>query len=190
MSLREVWKRIAAWHKENAPPKRFTLAKAASRRQFDAFERSLGLHLPDDIRESYLLHNGTGWLLYFGEVMPLGAVEAMWRRYGEWQRENGFGLGADWQPRDIKGPIKPIWWSPLRVPLTDNGGGDPVMLDLDPGKGGPRGQIIKFNHEVGPINVLAGSWSEWLTGIANGLEAGKYVYIESEDTVAPPGFYD
>src|SRR4051794_8363440 len=92
MSLREVWDRIAAWHKENAPRKRFTLAKGMSKRRLDAVEKSLGLHLPDDLRESYLLHNGAGWLLYFGEVMPLEAVEAMWRRYDKWQRENGYGL--------------------------------------------------------------------------------------------------
>jgi cell wall assembly regulator SMI1 len=144
------------------------------------------------VRESYLLHDGTAgtWLLYYGEVMPLTGVETMWRRYGDWQQENGYGLGEDWQTRTITGPIKPVWWSPLRVPLTNNGGGDPVMLDLDPGKGGIRGQVIKFSHEVGPTNVLAPSWSEWLGVIADELAAGKYVYLENEDTIAPPGFYD
>jgi hypothetical protein len=32
--------------------------------------------------------------------------------------------------------IKPIWWNQLRLPLTDNGGGDPVTLDMDPAGAG------------------------------------------------------
>jgi cell wall assembly regulator SMI1 len=190
MSVRASWKRITDWHDGNARRGRFPLARGAPPEQVDALERTIGARLPDDVRESYLLHNGTGWLLTYGEVMPVEGVEAMWRRYDQWQRENGYGLGADWQPDQLSGPIKSIWWNRLRIPVTDNGGGDPVMIDLDPAEGGTRGQVIKFSHEVGPVRVLAPSWAEWLRGIADGLEAGKYVYIESEDTVAPPGFYD
>lgn len=168
------------------------MAKGASKRRLDAFERALGLYLPADVRESFLLHNGTAgtWLLYHGEVMPLDGAAAMWRRYGEWQNENGYGLGEDWQTRAIIGPIKPIWWNPLRIPFTDGGGGNPVMIDLDPGKGGTRGQVIKFNHEVGPVDVLGRSWSEWVERIADELEAGKHVYQEEHDTVAPQGCFD
>src|SRR5437763_501607 len=101
MSLRESWKRIADWHKGNTRRGKFRLAKGTSKRRLDDFEKSIGLYLPEDVRESYLLHNGTSWLLYFGEVMPIEGIEAMWLRYGEWQRENDYGLGADWQPQDI-----------------------------------------------------------------------------------------
>jgi cell wall assembly regulator SMI1 len=192
MSLDNNWKRIALWHKRNARRGKFQLARGASMRRLDALEKALGIYLPADVRESYLLHNGTAgtWLLYHGEVMPLGGVEAAWQRYGEWQQDNGYGFGEDWKTGAINGPIKPVWWNPLRIPVTDNGGGDPIMLDLDPGKGGTRGQVIKFNHEVGPVNVLASSWTEWLSVIADDLEAGKYVYLEEAETVAPPGFYD
>jgi cell wall assembly regulator SMI1 len=166
------------------------MAKGASQRRLAAFEKRLGLLLPDDIRESYSLHNGTAGtigLLYFGDVMSLEGIEARWNRYGMWQQDNGYGLGEGWRPDEIKGPIKPIWWSPLRIPVTDTP--DPVMIDLDPGKGGVRGQVIKFSHEIGPTQVLAPSWSEWLKGIADQLEAGQFVYLEAERTVAPPGFY-
>jgi cell wall assembly regulator SMI1 len=174
MSVRESWKRIADWY--DGSPRRglIILSAGASEGQLKALEQAIGNHLPEDLRESYLLHNGTSDLLGFGEVMPLNRVEAMWRMYADWQRENGYGLGPDWEPRDIEGPIKPIWWSPLRIPVTDNGGGDPVMIDLDPGEGGTRGQVIRFSHEVGPEKVMARSWAEWLSGIEDELEAGKY----------------
>lgn len=187
MSIRESWKRIVDWHKRSVPEGKFRLAKAVRKGQFAAFEAELGILLPADVRESYLLHDGTAgtWLLYFGEVMSLDGIKAMWRRYGDWQAENGYGLGADWQPDDIEGPIKPIWWSPLRIPITDNGGGDPVMIDLDPNKGGERGQIIKFNHEGGPIKVLAPNFAHWLDKIASELEAGQHRYNEIEGMVHP-----
>jgi cell wall assembly regulator SMI1 len=189
MSVRESWERIASWYDRNTRPGKFWRAPGASESQIDALEEALGSRLPEDVRESYRLHNGTSWLLHYGEVMALGDVEAVWRRYGGWQRDDGYAVGASWQPREIKGPIKPIWWSPLRIPITDNGGGDPVMLDLDPAEGGTRGQVIDFNHEVGPLGVLASGWAEWLGAIADGLDAGEYVFHESEETVAPPRFY-
>src|SRR4051794_18921116 len=107
MTLRESWKRIADWHKRNTPQGRFRLAKRSSKQRFSDFEKALGLLLPDDVRESYLLHNGTlgTWLLYFGEVMSLDQIELMWRRNGEWQQEDGYGLGVGWEPQNIKGPI-------------------------------------------------------------------------------------
>ena len=186
MSIRESWKRIVDWHKRSVPKGKFRLAKAARKGQLTAFEAELGILLPADVRESYLLHDGTAgtWLLYFGEVMSLDGIKAMWQRYGSWQAENGYGLGADWQPDDIEGPIKPIWWSPLRIPITDNGGGDPVMIDLDPGKGGERGQIISFGHELGPAECLPPA-AHWLDQIASELEAGQHRYNEIEGMVHP-----
>jgi cell wall assembly regulator SMI1 len=190
MSLERDWQRIAKWYKDNTSSG-MSLAKGATTKRIATLEKALGHALPTDVRESYLLHNGTGgqFLLHFGELMTLDAIEKMWRRYGEWQQKNNYGIGDDWETH-AKGPIKPYWWSPARIPLTDNGGGDHVFLDLDPGKGGQLGQLIKYNHEVGPEFVLAKSLSRWLADIADGLEKGKYVYVEEEDTVAPPGMYD
>ena len=40
------------------------------------------------------------------------------------------------------------------------------------------------------MTCLAGTWKEFLASFADGLEAGEYVYLESEGMVAPPGMYD
>jgi cell wall assembly regulator SMI1 len=190
MDIQEVWQRILAWHQLNAPRGKFRLARGASAKRIASLERLIEQPLPNDLRESYQLHDGTAgtWLLFYGEVMPLDGIGRMWERYREWQK-TGYGIGPDWKTHAIQGPIKPIWWSTLRIPITDNGGGDPVMIDLDPAKGGRRGQVIAYNHEIGPKQVLARSFAGWLEKIANALEAGEYVYIEEAGTVAPPGMY-
>ena len=72
------------------------------------------------------------------------------------------------------------------MPLTDNSG-DAVMADFDPPEDGQLGQIIEFDHEVGPREVLAANFGEWLNAIADRLEKGDYIYYGEEDTVAPPG---
>ncbi len=190
MSLKQDWQRIAKWYSDNTPSG-LPLATGASTERIDAFEKVLGQPLPKDVRDSYLIHNGTGgrFLLYFGELMTLDDIERMWRRYGEWQKNDKYGIGDDWKT-SAKGPIKPLWWNASRVPLTDNGGGDPVFLDLDPAKGGQIGQLLKYSHETGPAFVLAPSLSNWVAEIAGDLERGKYVYCEDAETVAPPGMYD
>lgn len=94
-------------------------------------------------------------------------------------------LYPDWQPTDISGPIKPIWWNTKRIHLTDNSG-EHLTIDLDPPPNGRRGQIIHLG-DVGPTKVLATSWSAFLTQLADDLEAGKYFYDEKEGTVLQLG---
>ena len=191
MDLVGVWQRIAVRHKDNTPPGIFRLAPGASDSEIDQFEAAIGLTLPPDVRESYSIHNGGlghTCLLWY-ELLPLGSVLKWWQTYLEWQRKDGWGLGEDWKPFDVRGPIKPYWWTSKRIPLLD-ASGDHVMLDLDPAEDGNYGQIIDHCHEIGPQSLLAGNWLEWLNQLADDLEAGKYVYLEEEETVAPPGMYD
>ncbi|HEV3006165.1 MAG TPA: hypothetical protein VGX78_16975 [Pirellulales bacterium] len=64
-----------------------------------------------------------------------------------------------------------------------------MFLDLDPAPAGRRGQIIDWHHVIGPTRVIAARLGDWLNAIAEGLEAGHYVYVESENIVGPPGVF-
>jgi cell wall assembly regulator SMI1 len=188
MGLAESWERILKWYGANTPEGTLTPSHGATRDQLGELEALVGERLPDDFQESYLLHDGTreGWLLFHGSLRSLAGIAKEWQMYRKWQDEDGYGKGADWQPVQLESPeIKPIWWSPLRLPITDNGGGDPVTLDLDPAPTGKRGQIIKFNHEVGPINLLGSGMGDWLAWLATELESGIHAYSESSMMVCP-----
>lgn len=190
--MRRSWKRIADWYRKNTP-RQLKLAKGASARTLAAFEKKLGILLPKEVRSAYSLHNGTSgmWLLFHGAVLSLKGIERMWSEYNELQRDENYGLGEDYATDMMQNrQIKPVWWNPLRIPLIDGGSGDPVFLDLDPGSGGRRGQIIGYNHETGPERVLAESFPEFLKQIADDLEAGKYEYHEEGCAVILPGMYD
>ncbi len=190
MSVLESWQRIVAWYKENTYPNMLSLNAGATEEEIEAFQREIGLSLPDDFRESLLLHNGGDCgLLWYGELLTLDGVLRQWAMYKDWQRSGEYAT-ADWKVEDsIDKHIRPVFWDSFRLPLTDNSG-DHLMLDLQPASGGDVGQIFSHSHEVGPEQVLASSWSEFLTKVVTDLEAGKYVFVEEEDVVAPPGMYD
>ena len=193
MDIALSWKRISEWHEKNTPPGKFTLNSGASALAIGTFEQLIGESLPDDFCESLSIHDGGDfWIAHFGELLSLNSIKRNWHHYRKWQASGEFAVEGEsiWTPRDISGPIKPIFWNPKRVFVTDNGGGDHVALDLDPPPEGTYGQILKHSHEVGPMTCLAGTWKEFLASFADGLEAGEYVYLESEGMVAPPGMYD
>jgi cell wall assembly regulator SMI1 len=182
------WRRIVAWYEANTPPGTLCLPAGASQAAVGAAEAKLGLRLPDDLRSFYLRHDGLGgsWLLYFGEFLSLAGLVMQWEWYAEMERTAD---PADplYQTKAISGPIKPVWWSSLRLPITDNSGNH-TMIDLDPPSGGAVGQVIEYDHEVGPTRVLAPSFATWLARIATALETGKLVWNDKHGQVAPPGY--
>ena len=188
-NIESNWQRIAAWYDANTPGGTFVLADGATEQQLADFEKEIGFEIPPDLRESFALHNGTvgdGYLLHWGELLTLERVLYWHREYSQWQQsEDAWGLEPDYRANRIEGPIKPIWWNSFRLVLTDNSG-DSIMADFDPPSDGNFGQIIEFDHEIGPCRVLASSWSQLLGDIADGLERGDYIYFEEEETVAPP----
>jgi cell wall assembly regulator SMI1 len=194
MALVDTWNRIVAWHEANTRPGKFRLNPGASPAAVADFERAIGIRLPDDFRESLLLHDGTsedGWILWYGELLTLEAMLKQWSMYRDWQARGQYAIpgSSDWTTNAIDGPIKPIFWNVKRLFITDNSGTH-LTLDLDPPLEGQYGQVFDHSHEVGPERVLAPSWSAFLNEFADDLEAGKYVYFEEEDTVALPGMYD
>ncbi len=162
--ISETWKRIVAWHAANTPGGTFCLADGATEAEVCSFESMIGSPLPEDIRESLLLHNGgeDAWLVHYGELLSLAGMTQQWHLYRQLREADPDG---GLEPRCIEGPIKPVWWYPKRVHLTDNSG-DHIMADCDPAGGGRYGQIIEHSHEIGPTKVLAWSWREFLAQLA------------------------
>jgi cell wall assembly regulator SMI1 len=55
------WRRIEAWLAEHLPQTGATLRPGVSDGDLAAFEQALGRPLPDDVRESWKIHDGQGW---------------------------------------------------------------------------------------------------------------------------------
>jgi cell wall assembly regulator SMI1 len=181
-TIEESWKRIEAWYAENADPVGRSLAAGASEAAIKRFEKEIGARLPEDFKESVRIHDGGGWWVPYlhGELLSLDGILEQWKMYSEWQAKGDYASGDDdWRPRDLKGPIKPVFWNKRRIYVTDNSG-DHLTLDLDPPADGTYGQVLNHSHEVGPMEVVASGWGEFLRKLVNDLESGKYVYLRHQ----------
>lgn len=170
-----IWERIERWLGANAPAVLASLNPPATPEQIAAAERHLGVTFPDDVRATYLRHDGqtpTGPGLFGGwEWMPLGEVVGHWDLWTELHDGGEF----DGFTGDPGGRVVADWWHRAWVPLTHNGAGDSHCVDLHPGPAGTPGQVIVMYHDYERRPVKATSFRVWLATFADELEAGGYV---------------
>lgn len=179
------WQRIEKWYCGNVSAEDFSLASGADASTITDAERRLGMQLPADVRESYCLHNGSNQVAVFEygyHLLSLDEVVAQWTFKKRLFEEEG---SEPLLRPDPIGRIKNMWWNPMWIPFTHNAGGDHQCIDMDPDLHGGRGQIIRFNHEVGPQYVLAGSLDQWLFEFAELLENGSYRFDANELCLIP-----
>ena len=169
-----IWTRIEAWFRLNAPEMLEEFQPPVSNRHINLLEDTVGVRLPEDMEQSYKIHDGSWALRMFpdGNLMGILAIIDEWRK---WQEVAATGVFADWKA-EPEGPIKAMHWNPRWLPLTDCGSGDGYFADLDPATGGQYGQIIEFETGDGPVRVVATGFAAWLSQYASDLEAGRYVF--------------
>jgi cell wall assembly regulator SMI1 len=163
--MKDLWDRIVAWRlAEYGPDGR--LCPGASEAESAKAEAALGVRLPEDVRESFSLHNPP-WLPTDDENLSLQDLVGIWRHYtGDWTR------GA-WGPSIPEGPVKPDWWNPRWVPVTFNQG-NCHFVDLDTAEGGAVGQLCDYDMEGPKTRVLAPSFRAWVARLVDDLEQGRY----------------
>jgi cell wall assembly regulator SMI1 len=178
-----IWTKLEAWIKKNAPDLKRSLKKGASEKQIAKLEKKLGVELPEDYKTFLQLCNGlkddaeAGF--YDGELMSCETVAEQW---SVWQDllEAGNFEGITSKPQ--KG-IRNDWWNTKWIPITHDGGGNHLCIDLDPARGGKPGQIITMWHDSEERELMYDNFSEWLEHILAGVESGEIVF-DPEDYCA------
>ena len=185
--MREVWARIEAVLRAIAPDQFAALAAGATFEAIQAAETRLGVALPPDICESYATHDGSGEIdvlpceLYGLIAVPLHSLDEMvleWQMWQEWRRD-----GTNHRPTPPDGRVKADRYNPRWLPVTWDGGGVNLCIDLDPAPGGVPGQVIYLDH-LDPQRVAAEGWGAFLERYAAGLEAGRLRFEGGELVVA------
>jgi cell wall assembly regulator SMI1 len=177
--MEEIWTRIDAWLKVNAPKVFSALQPGASDNQIQTAESILGIQFPEDVKASYRIHNGQQTIHDYGlipesqEFLSLERIQAEWQLKKELLDECSFEGGSKPDPG-----IRADWWNAKWIPLISNGCGDSYCLDLAPAGGGNVGQIIKMIHDDAYRGFLAPSFRIWMEEYAAKLESGEYVFSE------------
>ncbi|MGI4789408.1 MAG: SMI1/KNR4 family protein [Janthinobacterium lividum] len=188
-----TWQRIEDWLGENAPEIAKSLRPGASNEKIRATERTLGLSFPDDFCDSYRCHDGQetnafgvtvcGGFVEGGDFLSLTSITDHWQGW-----KGVLDAGTFEGIQSYPGPgVRSDWWNPRWIPITHDGGGNHFCLDLDPAPGGKMGQIITMWHDEGERVVVADSFRDWLTRLADEYEAGEWVYSEEDGGVVPWG---
>jgi cell wall assembly regulator SMI1 len=168
-----IWDRIDAGIRARDPAESRALPPGATPKTIQLVEETTGFSLPNAVRDSYLLHDGSAriWICDQGFLMPL--VDPPTKK----GRVTGFGVLNLWQMMlsvaermsenrsEPVGPIRDDYWNLCWIPLTENDCGDYVCLDFAPARGGKKGQVIEWWARGGARRVLADSFTEWLASL-------------------------
>ncbi|MEZ0163259.1 SMI1/KNR4 family protein [Kineococcus sp. LSe6-4] len=157
--------------------------------QLGAAEAHLGRPLPADVRTVYRLadgqvqwrHDDPRWAagLVGGEpLLPLAGVLLHWDQWAGFDGETGLDEFASSTP---EGFVHPRYALRGWVPLTHDGGGNHVGVDLDPDVRGTVGQVITFGRDDEQHQVLAPSLLSYLQQFGDLLEQGYGVPGEDDE---------
>ena len=119
--MQEIWLKIEAWLRANAPEHLDILASGASDVQISELEAILSIQLPEDVKSSYRIHNGqTSYdygLINGCEFLSLERIKDEWQIWkglldsGTFQDEDGQDQGCE---PDLG--ICNVWWSSKWIP--------------------------------------------------------------------------
>jgi cell wall assembly regulator SMI1 len=178
-----IWNKLEAWIKTNVPDLKKSLKKGASDKQIAKLEKHLGVELPEEYKTFLQLCNGlkddaeAGF--YDGELMSAENVAEQWTIWKNLLDGHHF---EDISSKPEKG-IRNDWWNPKWIPITHDGGGNHLCIDLEPARDGRPGQIITMWHDSAERELMYASFTDWLEHILTGVESGEIVF-DPEDYCA------
>lgn len=170
------WKRIEAWLGQHMSDSVDDLARGATAAQIAKVEKKLGITLPEEYRQSCVIHDGPSDDF---DLIPIGFGTYYLLRLrdiaDEWSLWSDLHDGGEFEGNVAEpGPgVAGDWWNPGWIPFAANGGGDHLCLDLVPAPDGTVGQVIIVEHDSAARTVLASSFAAWLAWLADALEAGE-----------------
>lgn len=181
-------KRILIWADVHVPGLRRSLRAGASAELLRSVED------PSDVHELYRLYDGQDCssVLVRGLVygLPLLPIEEAREEWASWQRllETDPDLDedcAEFMTSLPPGAIEPHYIYRGWFPLTSDGYGNHLGVDLLPGPTGTRGQVILFGRNEDEKLLVAHSVTDFLGWYAAELEHGNFI-VELDDDEDPP----
>jgi cell wall assembly regulator SMI1 len=170
------WIKYTAWLKEVSKPQFETLKQGASLDEIKLLQKNLDVALPSDFTELYSINNGQLDVPYQGPAfisMTFLDIENVWAQYKKWkdlyyQELNPGETYGDYFNYEKEGgksypenAIKLKYTNLKWIPIFDDGGGNHIGIDLDPGEKGTYGQVINFGRDQREKFVMAKSFASF-----------------------------
>jgi cell wall assembly regulator SMI1 len=186
-----AWKRIEACLAGFSPDYPTTLAAGAKEKDLVAAEKAIMRQLPEEVRQSFLIHNGQrggGRAVFYGlEFCSLKQTQGEWKMWAELAEDEALKLEhRDSASATPTGTIQLRYANRDWVQLVNTGGSNYFGIDLGPGDKGLSGQVITFGRDEEHKVVLAWSWGWFLNDLAEELERSNFRFhqdVPEEDVV-------
>ena len=198
--IEELWQRLEQWGAANAPAMLQDLNPGASAADIADLENQLGFPLPEELRESLVIHNGEsdGWpsrvFADYGAYLGTDRILEAWQQrqeiadsmasdeaFSEAERKEQIEQGIIF----VDGPVVPDMFRSEWIPIMDCNGDVFWAIDLAPAADGTVGQVIAVDWEGCSWKVEAMSLRDFLQRYVERLEAGRYRIADGLPTMEP-----
>lgn len=156
-TLEDIFFCMKLWLKEHDGAIVHSFAKTEPTEELAELKEQVGKKLPDDLVTLFKTFNRIDDDVQEKEIttrlfggfflMPLRGVDGVLMEHESFEDMEYTGGAAE-------GPVKRMYYNALWVPFAKDFGGNFIGVDLDPAKGGDRGQVIRFGRDEVPT-VLA-----------------------------------
>ena len=173
--------RLEAWFQEHLPEVLADLNPGAIPFALEYLEDIIDVQLPNSFKEFYQWHDGQKreiliGLFYGFEWLDLEEVYNEWQTWSELSDQ-----GFDEIESFHTGKVKEMYINKRWIPFTNDGGGNHLGIDLDPGLRGTVGQIINFGSDEDTKFVIADDFESFLSWYITQLESGNYLIKENSE---------
>jgi len=179
--LKKLWNKLENLLAFYSPALCAALKPPATEAEIRTAEQALQIKFPKILRDSFLIHNGTGregpYLLEGFALLSLDEIVSEWKI--------NQGAYEDQDNQEVDPEVQAKWWHSAWIPLSYDGAGNHHCLDLAPSAEGSSGQILSFWHDAPERRVLAKNFKEFIAGFVKALQIGLYTYSETEGQLLP-----
>ncbi|MFZ6184271.1 ankyrin repeat domain-containing protein [Nannocystis pusilla] len=182
--MADHWQFVDAWIEDNDPDPGFhpesERTLAADRAALARWEEEYGEAFEDTLKAHFaggLARSNRSLMEY--SLLELPQAYDRWSGLNELVDEGVFKRSKPRALAEDQDSIRPVWWSRGFIPVAEDGGGNLMCADLDPGPGGTRGQFIKWEKTEGPFGPLAENIAAYLVDYRNSLEDGSLAFDAS-----------
>lgn len=177
LPLSQTLERLDRWYAAHTPDLYRTLRPGIPEEWLAGYEASLGVPLPEDVRELYRWHGGGQYAF----VVDFPHLPATFGPHGLEDEEAG------WARSQPPGAVRQVAWSDRWHDLFGSDGSY-IVVDLDPGPSGTYGQLVAVDRDHETRYVLAPSLSAFLAEFLERLESGRCV-VETNPLGTLEGIY-
>ena len=163
-NIGNLWSEIEghlAAHAETVLP---TLNPPASEAEIKSLERFTGEPIPEDLRESLLIHNGQSDPSRLQILCDAGTLLSVADMHRVWTFLTDTDAGMGPPPNGI------VWWNPKYLPFTDYEG-DHLCLDRRPDS---LGEVVWQIHDGEIERNIHPTYTAWLTSVRDVFAQNRF----------------